>query len=607
MLALLALVTAAVFLLLHPYRGLVHDGRLYTIQALSHLYPDLYGNDVFVRFGSQDDYTLFSPIYAAMISWLGVEPSAAALTFGAICLFLAAAWMLARELLPQRQATVALLLLILIPAHYGPARIFYYLEEFITPRQLSEALVLFCLVAWLKHRRPVAVLLAAAAMLIHPIIGLSGATLLITLQWVLPHWRKLWPLLLVAILIAALAASGWLRISQWQFDAQWYRIVMMRDYLGLSNWVTEDWGRIATVFSTLAVAGISLDGRLRRIAVAALLTTGLLLLLTLIGGDLLRIAIVVQAQPWRALWLATVLAILLLPQIYVAGWHTTHLSRCTLLLLAAAWATSHPTLPLIIAPLAVIAMSFARRPLPPQYGRLLEGGSWIALAMAIIYSVATAQLTWEEGLTQLETLPPQLDRLLTLSHNSVIPALVLFAGGYVALRFRSRITMAALTVAAVAAIATLAVPVAKTWAATLYDDALKESFNPWRALIPPGSEVLWVSAEPEIAAPSTWLLLERPSFISITQAPNALFSRAAAIEMSKRAEALTGLLPFWDPFRPRQQRPATQQGKLLLEPVCRNLNVRYVVTNETLVDVAPITAPVGAPLFLRDSKLYICP
>src|SRR5688572_6811261 len=96
--ALLALATLAVFLLLHPYRGIVHDGHLYTLQALNVLFPELYGNDVFLRHGSQDDHTLFSPLYAKAVALLGLEPAAAALTLASILLFLTAALLLARSL-----------------------------------------------------------------------------------------------------------------------------------------------------------------------------------------------------------------------------------------------------------------------------------------------------------------------------------------------------------------------------------------------------------------------------------------------------------------------------------------------------------------------------
>ena len=57
---LLALATWA---LSHRYLGLFHDARLYTLQALARLHPAL-SADVFLRFGSQDRFTIFSPLYA---------------------------------------------------------------------------------------------------------------------------------------------------------------------------------------------------------------------------------------------------------------------------------------------------------------------------------------------------------------------------------------------------------------------------------------------------------------------------------------------------------------------------------------------------------------
>src|SRR5687768_15276438 len=90
----LALAVAGLYLALHPYLGITHDARLYTLQALNHLRPDLYGNDVFLRYGSQDDYTLFTRLHAVAIAWLGIEPAAAVLTFISHSAFLAAAGLL---------------------------------------------------------------------------------------------------------------------------------------------------------------------------------------------------------------------------------------------------------------------------------------------------------------------------------------------------------------------------------------------------------------------------------------------------------------------------------------------------------------------------------
>lgn len=607
-LALLALATVALFLLLHPYAGLVHDARLYTLQALNHLHPEVYGNDVFVRFGSQDDYTLFSPLYAFAISWLGVEQAAVTLTLVATCLFLTATWTLARTLLPTRQACATLLLLVVIPAYYGPARIFAFLEGFVTPRQLAEALTLFSLAAWFRDMRVLAIVLAVCAMLIHPIIGSVGIVFLVVLTCVMPRWRRFWPAAALAALFCALALAGWLPISYWQFDSEWYEIVMRRMYLGLRHWDSGDWARVATVMATLAAGGFVLQGRLRAVAVAAFFSTAALLLVALIGGDLLRIVIVVQAQTWRVLWLATVLAIVLMPAMYVTGWRASALARCALLLLAAAWTAPSAAPALIASLLATIAVTFSSRAIAPTSGLLLVGGAWAVLVLAVGSNLATALLSWGDGLTRVTALPPMLDELLTVGQSGVLPFLVTLAGAYVFLRFKSPVTNAALTFLAIVAVVALAITAVPTWVNSQYEQALRDSFAVWREHIPPGHDVMWTSEDSPWGdgATNTWLLLERPAFLSGTQSPNALFSRPAAIEMQARAQSLWGLLPFVHPFRPKSDRQSTPPYPLRLERVCDASAVRFVVTSAAVMDATPIPAPASAPSHLRDYKLYIC-
>src|SRR5579859_1883909 len=79
-LAVIGVIGIATWALSHSYRGLFHDAGLYTLQALARLHPDSLREDVFLKFGSQDGLTIFSPIYAAASRLLGVEPAAATLT-----------------------------------------------------------------------------------------------------------------------------------------------------------------------------------------------------------------------------------------------------------------------------------------------------------------------------------------------------------------------------------------------------------------------------------------------------------------------------------------------------------------------------------------------
>jgi hypothetical protein len=603
--ALLALTAAVLFLFLHPYRGIMHDARLYTIQALSHLRPELYANDVFLRFGSQDNFTLFSPLYAWLISGLGLEPAAAALTLCSSLLFFIASFLLTRQIASTRQAWAALLLLLLIPSFYGSHHIFYFIEEFVTPRQLAEALTIFSVLAWLKDRRVLGAVVAAGAMAIHPVMGLPGAVFLVTFEWVMPRWQKLWPMGVVAALVAMIAAGGWLPLHRWQFDNEWYALVASRLYLNLHDWTGDAWERVVVVFATLAIASIVLEQRLRRIALAAILACGSLLLLAFVGGDLLRIVIIVQAQPWRAMWLATTLALVLFPGICVRGWQDGGIKLCAPLLLAASWAALSETLGAGLAVLALAFAAFGPR-VPKSFERLLLGGAWSALTITLLFTLADAQLSLQDGLAAMGNYPRYLDRIFIYCSSGVPPALILAAGGYCALKFRSDAMVIGLSIITAIVLLAIAKPTIQTWTDVHKFDSPIRSFAAWRAKIPEGSDVLWTggSSEEEAGTLNTWLLLERPSFISRIQASNALFSRGAAIEMRDRAQSLRGLVLFLDPYNSKS--PAPRTFSPLLQPICTKTKVRYIVSKIALPDAVGTPAPASAGPIFHNYKLYSC-
>ncbi len=113
---------------------------LYTVLALARLHPAALGHDLFVRYGTQDHYTIFSPLYAAAIRAGGLEPGAAVLAFATHVAFFGAAWLVARRLLSASEALLAVGLLAVLPSWYGSNSVFAYIEGFLTPRQSAEHL-----------------------------------------------------------------------------------------------------------------------------------------------------------------------------------------------------------------------------------------------------------------------------------------------------------------------------------------------------------------------------------------------------------------------------------------------------------------------------------
>jgi hypothetical protein len=601
-----ALAAMLLYLLLHPYLGITHDARLYSLQALNHLQPVLYGNDVFLRYGSQDDYTLFTPLYALAISWLGVESAAALLTFLSQVTFLTAAFLLARSLQPTRVALVALCLLLALPDHYGSARIFAFLEEFITPRQLAEAFVLFSITAWLRHSRLLASLFATCAMLLHPIMGSAGAALLVSIS-ALPHWRKVLPLVLALLVLAILIAANDLLPEQWLLDGEWLEIVLARaEYLSLFHWSSDDWGRVAVVVSTLAIGAQTLGADLRRLALAALASTFALMPLTLIGGDLLHISLVVQAQPWRILWLSTVTAIILLPALAIECWHQGKLRRCGLLLLIASWLLPAENVALLIAPLATAAVFAPDSRIYEKHLHLLLLGSWTALGLVLLAAAGASALSVRAG-TYGITVSPTLDLVRTASTGGTVALLALLALTHTATGARTRLQIG-LSILLASLVVAVAIPTASTWTAKRYGEELKAAFSDWRKRIPPGSDVMW-AADPATGADgavSAWLLLERPSYVSRIQATTSLFSRRAAFEIRDRTQSVIGLLPDIQSLQPRKTKVELALP-LMLARVCHSSSARYIVTRADFVDATPIPAsPRIRPPF-RNLKLYTCP
>src|SRR5579863_9707601 len=93
-----ALIGAALYLLTRRYPGLHGDARLYAFMALARTDPAAFGADLFLKYGSQDAYSLFSPLYAALIGALGLNAASLVLMLASHAVWLVGAWLLAHRL-----------------------------------------------------------------------------------------------------------------------------------------------------------------------------------------------------------------------------------------------------------------------------------------------------------------------------------------------------------------------------------------------------------------------------------------------------------------------------------------------------------------------------
>ena len=578
-------------MLAHPYQGIFHDANLYALQALARLHPDSLPQDVFLRFGSQDRFTVFSPAYTAAIRLFGVDHAAALLTLLSQLALFAGGWCLARAVMPPRYALLGLVLLIAVPGDYGPARIFTCVEPFLTPRMGAEALSLAAMAAAISGRKFWCIALLAAAVALHPIMAAAGLAALSLAFVVLPHPRSSIPLILLTgawLLFAAFAlpAGEWGRL-----DPDWLTLASQRSpYLFLSFWQLEDWSRAAVALTILLVGSFTLGWRARLLCRASALTMVGGFVLTWAACDWLHLALFTQMQPWRWQWLGTLTAALSLPLIVIVNWHRGAAGRASALLLISAWIFGVSEFAIITCLAALLSLTFAK--LKPREQRLVFWGSCAVLGLALLWRIAS-NLEFADVHYMDASLPLWLRRATSFAHDGFAPAALLCLVAWVT---RIPHTPIASRVTAAIGIAAIAGLLPFSWNAWMQEEFPQleiARFAAWRQAVAPGDDVFW--AESPL---SSWVLLNRPNYISGLQTSGMIFSRESALELEHRALALRDFVGA-----PTFLSWSSAGAHLSLSPeqlqgICRLAAFKYLVTNTDL-GMQPVAV-------ISHLKLYRC-
>jgi hypothetical protein len=158
---------------------------------------------------------------------------------------------------------------------------------------------------------------------------------------------------------------------------------------------------------------------------------------------------------------------------------------------------------------------------------------------------------------------------------------------------------------AIAAAGACAALLPATWAAWTnreFQPQRAAQFTAWRELIPPRSEVFWPESPVD-----TWLLLDRPSYLSVIQTSGMVFSRKTAIELDRRAQSLRAAVApqvfmNWNNAGTGFNLSASQ-----LEQACKAGDFTFLVTGAKLSfePLAIVLAPTGPAN--RQIGLYRCP
>lgn len=580
--AWVALVTAC-FLLARPYLGIMHDGILYAAQALARADPQIYRDDVYFRWGSQDRYTLFTPILAWLGAPLGMGRAHLVLTVAPLALFLAASFALVRTLLPAGLRGFAMLLVAASAGHYGSQGLFRMAEPFVTPRPLAEAMTLAALVLLFTGRRWWALALLGACAFAHPLVALAG----VLFWWIhaLLTGANRWILAAMALAPLAAALAGVPPFDQLfaTFDTEWFdKIYGFNRQLFILQWVWVDWARLLFDLAVIVLAERASDGPLRGVFRAARWTAVVAVLATFAGADAFHNVLLTNLQPWRALWIVHWLALAGLAVVVARTWkesgnesgNESEAGRLIAALLLFAFVTRGTQASAAATLLAAVLFAVrAQLVVSPALIRLIIAGlgagalaSWVNLDLVLfrspLFPVGPAEYPWMRVLSR------------------AFPVMVLAAAVvWFGLRRGAGWGTAA------AAGAALAIALA-AWDQrspfSKYIDSVEPGQHPFSRAVAPGEQIWWhgPSLSHGRSVLLSWIAMQRPSFQSAFQHVGQHFSREVTLELDRRDDLTTAfqfqasicqLIGFVDP---RQQ---CKPDFALLQELCEQApELRYL-------------------------------
>jgi hypothetical protein len=295
-----------------------------------------------------------------------------------------------------------------------------------------------------------------------------------------------------------------------------------------------------------------------------------------------------------------VTAALILPLILSARWQLGVSGRTTVLLLAAAWIFGSNTYAMVAALAAGASIAFTRR-LTASEARLVFWGACGMLAIALIWRIAS-NLEFTDAHYLDSKIPPWMRSAMSFAHDGSAPIAVVVLAWWLANAPHRRLGLILLAAVATAGCLALLPQAWSQWTIREYPSQRIAQFAPWREHIPPGADVFW----PESPV-ATWLLLDRPNYLSVLQTSGMVFSRNTAMELQRRAFALAAIVPpatflSWEGAGSNLELSLQQ-----LQGACRLAAFEFLVTSADL-GVAPVgIVPTGSSSGSRGQRLYRCP
>jgi hypothetical protein len=393
-------------------------------------------------------------------------------------------------------------------------------------------------------------------------------------------------------------------------DADWLEVVRERSvFLFPQRWLPSDWEMNAQPFVSLAISAIVLrNSRIQKLCIAAALVGATGLAIGLIAGTIGPVAILLQGQAWRWVWIARFTAVILLAPTLSKLWEDKKCGPLCAALTVLGWTFSPVdsvgclTMALMLWPIRRHVTD--RAALYVRWTAIFLAGVALAWIVANSWSILSSPAP-ESGLEP--RLVTNLRNIFGLEVVSITFAWLL--GSWVAGTTSRALPLALSAFFLICCL--LVYPGA--FRVSMRDGSAEQiaEFSDWRRSIAPDDIVFVVPAHN--SATFAWFTLERPSYLSVDQSAGVVFSRATALEVRRRSNVL---LPFMDPdWKLLSGRASIRSGgetankgarvftRDTLIAVCGDPKLKFVVARESLgFDPIPHTH-VGN---WKDWNLYDC-
>ncbi|MBI2308634.1 MAG: hypothetical protein HYU78_15205 [Rhodocyclales bacterium] len=524
------LMALAFWLSANRYIGIDHDARLYVLMASHWLSPDSYARDPWFAFGSQDDWSLFSPYLGIILKLLGVSHGAMLATLVQAVLFCVAALYLGGAMFRGRAGMLAGFLVASIPILYSPRGMLFVTEGFVTARGLAIPLSLIGLGLAFRNRGVPSLATTAAALLFHPIMAFAPAA--VSVMLLAGKRRAKWLFILAALGIVVVFCSALVgRLSL--VDDSWYYYASPAVLVFIDQWLIRDLPDLLFWAVPLVTAALYANPARRRVYELVMVVAVIAVAVSYVAA-FYPVTIVLQAQFWRTLWLAKLVAlvaavdigILLLVQRNRPYWRLLSAVMLALVLIS----LTHPLFAIVLLVasklLSVTRLDWRRSPLC-QHQHL------IAYALPVLVLLLLPHLYF--GLHSVgAALPPS--RALP---DWVLGVLGTGGFGIAAFLFWFALCKLPLRYSIIFVGLSLAVAVSGWDARGDERVALERGYRlPGDTsrvpnLIPPGSVVYWHQGSERV-----WFTLGTAGYASTTHATGLIFSRTRTLLLADRLQRL---------------------------------------------------------------------